>query len=90
MKLSDGQQAILERMEQGLPVHRTDVIAAQAAKDKGKPLPPLEVKRCEWSKDGPSSIIASRTVKKSNTGNPGIDYRVELYRIGKNGEVQRV
>jgi hypothetical protein len=90
MKLSAEQERIFGLVEAGLPVSRAQRLEAQAAKDRGDDVQPLQVTRAEWSKDGANAIICTRTVKKFDTGDTRKDYMVEMFRVTKTGEVTRI
>jgi hypothetical protein len=80
MKPTPAQQALLARIENGESVSDAYRELAPAAE---------AVLSFQWSRDG-MSIVAHRTVRKTMTGNPRLDYRVEMFRLDRDGDINKL
>lgn len=85
MKPTREQIAVLARVE-----HGEAVTAAQIS--EGSAFETRTIVSYQWSRDG-HAVLAHRTVlapEASRTGNPRLDYRVEMFRIQPDGSVSRL
>lgn len=80
MKPTPIQSDILARIEQGVP---RDSLLTMRDMDRH------DVASFQWSRDG-VTIVAHRTILTQETGNPRLDYRVEMFRITREGGISRL
>ncbi len=84
MKPTREQIAVLSCVEHGEPV-----TSAQCADESFEA---RTVVSYQWSRDG-DAVLAHRTIlapEASRTGNPRLDYRVEMFRIQPDGSASRL
>lgn len=82
MKPSPAQVAILAQIEHGVP---RDLLGCPNA----LPRQDIRIASYQWSRDG-DAVLVHRTILTEDTGNPRLDFRVEMFRIQRDGTIARL